>query len=193
MLGLDSGYTVKYTHLPSGEGEYLTVYLSPCPNTDTVSCCSLLRTIGWYLLAKFLELWYAVWNLLFASFMLISDNNLLGAPCSCLTAASWDLWAKRFQLFVEICYLAIICQTSLWLQSINIVQPKNTHWMSVSRNCILPVGQLLTPSCQTWHDCAPVAILNICWILHTHAKTYCDFCHDILSPHPPRRFDRRIS
>ena len=48
VLGLDSGYTVKYTHspsgvpsalpsgTPSGEGVYLTVYPSSCPNMDTV-------------------------------------------------------------------------------------------------------------------------------------------------------------
>ena len=48
VLGLDSGYTVKYNPLPSGDpwpspsgtpsgkGLYLTVYPSSCPNTDTV-------------------------------------------------------------------------------------------------------------------------------------------------------------
>ena len=35
VLGLYSGYTVKYTPLPSGEGVYLTVYPSSRPNTDT--------------------------------------------------------------------------------------------------------------------------------------------------------------
>ena len=37
VLGLNSGYTVKYNPLPSGKGLYLTIYLSSCPNTDTVS------------------------------------------------------------------------------------------------------------------------------------------------------------
>ena len=45
VLGLDLGYTVKYTPLPSGAlpsgtplggGVYLTVYPSSRPNTDTV-------------------------------------------------------------------------------------------------------------------------------------------------------------
>ena len=40
VLGLDSGYTVKYSPSPSGvplgEGLYLTVYPSSHPNTDTV-------------------------------------------------------------------------------------------------------------------------------------------------------------
>ena len=48
VLGLDSGYTVKFTPPPSGVpsgfalgtpsagGVYLTVYHSSCPNTDTV-------------------------------------------------------------------------------------------------------------------------------------------------------------
>ena len=44
ILGLDSGYTVKYNPLPSGvpsgtpsgKGLYLTVYPSSRPNTDTV-------------------------------------------------------------------------------------------------------------------------------------------------------------
>ena len=47
VLGLNSGYTVKYTlciqefpralplRIPSGEGSYLTVYPSSLPNTDT--------------------------------------------------------------------------------------------------------------------------------------------------------------
>ena len=47
MLGLDSGYKVKYSPsrsevplaspsgTPSGEGLYLTVYPSSCPNMDT--------------------------------------------------------------------------------------------------------------------------------------------------------------
>ena len=44
VLGLDSGYTVKYNPLPSGvpsgtpscKGLYLIEYPSSCPNTDTV-------------------------------------------------------------------------------------------------------------------------------------------------------------
>ena len=36
VLGLNSGYTVKYNPLPSGKGLYLTVYPSSRPNTDTV-------------------------------------------------------------------------------------------------------------------------------------------------------------
>ena len=40
VLGLDSGYTVKYTPrpsgTPSGKGVYLTVYPLSRPNTDTV-------------------------------------------------------------------------------------------------------------------------------------------------------------
>ena len=44
VLGLDSGYTVKYNPLPSGvpsgtpsgKGLYLTVYPSSRPNTDTL-------------------------------------------------------------------------------------------------------------------------------------------------------------
>ena len=44
VLGLDSGYTVKYTPptlgvpsgTPSGGGVYLTIYPSSRPNTDTV-------------------------------------------------------------------------------------------------------------------------------------------------------------
>ena len=39
VLGLDSGYTVKYNPLPSGKGLYLTVYPLSRPNTDTV--CSI--------------------------------------------------------------------------------------------------------------------------------------------------------
>ena len=35
VLGLDSGYTVKYN--PSGKGLYLTVYPSSGPNTDTIN------------------------------------------------------------------------------------------------------------------------------------------------------------
>ena len=35
VLGLDSGYTVKYNPLPSGKGLYLTVYPMYRPNTDT--------------------------------------------------------------------------------------------------------------------------------------------------------------
>ena len=42
VLGLDYGYTVKYSPLssgvPSGRGLYLTVYPSSRPNTDTVQC-----------------------------------------------------------------------------------------------------------------------------------------------------------
>ena len=37
VLGLDSGYTVKYTPQPSGGGVYLTVYPSSRPYTDTFS------------------------------------------------------------------------------------------------------------------------------------------------------------
>ena len=44
VLGLDSGYTVKYNPLPSGvpsgtpsgKGLYLTIYPSSRPNTDTI-------------------------------------------------------------------------------------------------------------------------------------------------------------
>ena len=36
VLGLDSGYMVKYDPLPSDKGLYLTVYPSSCPNMDTV-------------------------------------------------------------------------------------------------------------------------------------------------------------
>ena len=40
VLGIDSGYTVKYNPLPSGtpsgKGLYLTVYPSSRPNMDTV-------------------------------------------------------------------------------------------------------------------------------------------------------------
>ena len=44
VLGLDSGYRVKYHHLPSGlssgspsgKGVYLTVYPLSRPNTDTI-------------------------------------------------------------------------------------------------------------------------------------------------------------
>ena len=36
VLGLDSGYTVKYNPLPSGKGLYLTLYPLSRPNTDTV-------------------------------------------------------------------------------------------------------------------------------------------------------------
>ena len=40
VLGVDSGYTVKYTPppsgTPSGGGVYFTVYPSSCPNTDTI-------------------------------------------------------------------------------------------------------------------------------------------------------------
>ena len=40
VLGLDSGYTAKYRPSPlgvsSGEGLYLTMYPSSCPNTDTI-------------------------------------------------------------------------------------------------------------------------------------------------------------
>ena len=39
VLGLDSGYTVKYTPPPSGGGVYLTVYPSSRPNTDTIEKC----------------------------------------------------------------------------------------------------------------------------------------------------------
>ena len=41
VLGLDSGYKVKYNPLPSGKGLYLTVYPSSRPHTDTVSSAPL--------------------------------------------------------------------------------------------------------------------------------------------------------
>ena len=41
VLGLDSGYTVKYNPLPSGKGLYLTEYASSRPNTDTL-CVSFV-------------------------------------------------------------------------------------------------------------------------------------------------------
>ena len=44
VLGLDSGYTVKYTPPPSGGGVYLTVHPSSRPNTDTVYYIQLKTT-----------------------------------------------------------------------------------------------------------------------------------------------------
>ena len=37
IIGLDSGYTVKYAHLHLGKGVYLTVYTESSPNTVTIS------------------------------------------------------------------------------------------------------------------------------------------------------------
>ena len=57
VLGLNSGYTIKYNPLPSGvpsglalrtvsgKGLYLTVYPSSCPNTDTVLVVISLNTL----------------------------------------------------------------------------------------------------------------------------------------------------
>ena len=58
VLGLDSGYTVKYTSPPSGVpsgtpsdgGVYLTVYPSSRPNTDTI----------WFKLVQYGQNWSAV-------------------------------------------------------------------------------------------------------------------------------------
>ena len=49
VLGLDSGYTVKYTPPPSGEGVYLTVYPSSRPNrelTENIPNCVYFPQLG---------------------------------------------------------------------------------------------------------------------------------------------------
>ena len=63
VLGLDSGYTVKYSPPPSGGGLYLTVYPESSPNTDTVSSTFLLCTKIKYLnLCIFLGYTYLLQN-----------------------------------------------------------------------------------------------------------------------------------
>ena len=56
ILGLDSGYTVKYSPSPSGtpsaEVVYLTIYPSSHTNTDTISVCVSVSPLLRYKLVK---------------------------------------------------------------------------------------------------------------------------------------------